>query len=221
MKASRLAMFLIVCLIALSAGVLWWPWIAVADSGINDFFSPYRSQPLLAGFMWLTALGANPTAVAVCVTMTGLLWVARLPGLILPLWIAIAGGQATSWGLKYLVGRARPAFLEVVSASSPSFPSGHSMSSMVVYGFLAFVLTSQGPRGRLAIAAPAMLALLILSIGFSRVFLSLHYVSDVLGGFLVGGFWLMIAIMLSNRSGKETLPSRRKPPPWESLRRGE
>jgi membrane-associated phospholipid phosphatase len=200
MKVPILAMLFIVCLIALAAGVLWWPRIAEADVSINNFFAPYRVRPFLAGFMWLTAVGANPTVVAVCVTMTGLLWVARLSGLILPLWIAFAGGEATSWSLKYLVGRTRPPFLEVASATSPSFPSGHSMSSMVVYGFAAFVLTSRGPRRRTGVAAAVALALLILLIGFSRVFLSLHFASDVLGGFLVGGFWLLMGIMRAARN---------------------
>jgi len=199
MKLAGLAM-LFVCLGALLAGVVWWPWIAVADSTLNGFFGPYRVQPLLAGFIWLTALGANPAIIAVCVTTTGLLWVARRPTLIVPLWIAFLGGQATSWTLKYLVDRARPAFLEVANATSPSFPSGHSMSSMAVYGFVAFVVASHGPRGWFAIVAPVALAALIALIGFSRMFLSLHYASDVLGGFLVGGFWLLVAIVLSKRT---------------------
>jgi undecaprenyl-diphosphatase len=199
MKVPILAMLFIVCLVALSAGVLWWPWIADADASINNFFGPYRTQPFIAGFMWLTALGANPTVVAVCGTMSGGLWVARLSRLILPLWIAFLGGEATNWGLKYLVGRTRPPFLEVASATSPSFPSGHSMSSMVVYGFVAFVLTSRGSRRQLGVAAAVALGLLILLIGFSRVFLSLHFASDVLGGFLVGGFWLLMGIMRAAR----------------------
>ncbi|MCW5736454.1 MAG: phosphatase PAP2 family protein [Enhydrobacter sp.] len=191
---------LAVGLSALVAGVQWWPWIAVVDARINDFFAAYRSQPFLAGFVWLTAFGANPTVVAVCATTSALLWVARLPGLMLPLWIAFLGAQATGWSLKFLVGRTRPAFLEVASAISPSFPSGHSLGSIVVYGFLAFVLARHGPRGTLAIAAPAMLVALVLLIGFSRMFLSVHYASDVLGGFLVGGLWLLVAIALSERT---------------------
>jgi undecaprenyl-diphosphatase len=74
------------------------------------------------------------------------------------------------------------------------------MSSMVVYGFAAFVLTSRGPRRRIGVAAAVALALLILLIGFSRVFLSLHFASDVLGGFLVGGFWLLTGIMRAARN---------------------
>jgi len=200
MKVAAPAMVLAVGLTGLLAGVLWSPWIAEADARINGFFGPYRAEPLLTGFIWLTAFGANPTVLAVCATTSGLLWVARLPGLVLPLWIAFLGAQATGWSLKFLVGRARPAFLEVASATSSSFPSGHSVGSIVVYGFLAFVLARHGPGGTLAIVGPAMLVVLIILIGFSRMFLSLHYASDVLGGFLVGSLWLLTAIALSKRT---------------------
>lgn len=200
MKTAGFATLLAICLAALVFGVMWLPLIAAADTRINGFFGTYRAQPFLDGFIWLTTLGSNPTVVAVCVTMSCLLAVARLSGLILPLWIGFLGAQATGWSLKYLVGRARPAFLEVASATSPSFPSGHSLSSMMVYGFLAFVLARHATRGRFADLAPAALVVLILSIGFSRMFLSLHYASDVLGGFLVGGLWLLTAIVLSKRT---------------------
>lgn len=200
MMPRRLAILLTVCaltFLALLVGVLWWRWIDALDLAINAFLGPHRTPLLLNGFLWLTALGAKPAIMAACIAMTGLLWVARLSALVLPLWIASLGSEATSWSLKLLVGRARPQFLEIASATSPSFPSGHSIAAMAVYGFLAFVLARHGPQGRLSVVAPLALAVLILLIGFSRMFLSVHFASDVIGGFLVGGFWLMIAIALS------------------------
>jgi undecaprenyl-diphosphatase len=200
MTARWLATLLVVCalaFLALLACLLSWPWIAVADAAINTSFAPHRTPTLLALFLWLTALGANPAIVAVCVTASAMLWVARLSALIPPLWTAFLGGEATSWSVKFLVGRTRPEFLDVATAASPSFPSGHSMSAMAVYGFLAFVVARRGPGGRFSVVAALALAALIPLIGFSRIFLSVHYASDVLGGFLVGGFWLMVAIAVS------------------------
>jgi len=192
---------MLVCAIAffaLSAAVLGWTWIAAADSALNASFGAWRVEPLLSMFLWLTALGASPAIVAVCVMATASLRIARLSRHIAPLWIAWLGGEATTWSIKFLVARLRPDFLDVASAVSPSFPSAHSMSAMVVYGFLAFLVARHGPPGRLSLLVPTALALLILTVGFSRMFLSLHYVSDVLGGFLVGGFWLLSAIALSS-----------------------
>ncbi len=202
MTAPRLGAPLAVCalaFLALLVGLLSWPWIAAADAALNASFGPYRTPALLAVFLWLTALGANPAIVAVCVTASAMLWVARLPGLIPALWTAFLGAEATGWSVKFLVGRTRPEFLDVATAASPSFPSGHSMSAMAVYGFLAFVLARHGPRERYSVAAALALAALIPLIGFSRIFLSVHYASDVLGGLLLGGFWLMVAIGLSSR----------------------
>lgn len=202
MNAPRLAGPMLACAIAflaLSAAVLGWPWIAAADSAVNASFGAWRVEPLLSMFLWLTALGASPAIVAVCVMATASLRIARLSRYIAPLWIAWLGGEATAWSMKFLVARLRPDFLDVATAASPSFPSAHSMSAMVVYGFLAFLITRHGPPGRLPLLVPMALALLILTVGFSRMFLSLHYGSDVLGGFLLGAFWLLWAI---GRDGK-------------------
>src|SRR5690349_341802 len=103
MNLPRLTTLFVACLMALLAGVLWCPWIARADAAINGFFDPYRKQPLLDAFLWLTAFGAKPAIVAVCLTATGLFRIARMKGLTLPLWVAFLGGEATSWSLKHLV----------------------------------------------------------------------------------------------------------------------
>lgn len=199
-RLAWLALLSGVCLLMLLAGLLWCPFVVRADEAVNGSLAPYRAQPLLDAVIWLTAFAANPAIVAVCVTATGFLGVARLSHLILPLWVAFLGGQFTSWILKHLVGRSRPEFLEIASATSPSFPSGHSISAMAVYGFLAYVLAAHRPAGWLALVAPIACSALIPLIGFSRMFLSLHYASDVLGGFLVGAFWLLVAISLSKRN---------------------
>lgn len=202
MKDRRLQTLLLasaLAFLALTAGVVLWSWIAVADSAINASLGAYRAEPFLTIFLWVTALGASPTAFVVCATTACLLWVARLPHLVLPLWVVFLGGLVTSWSTKLLVGRVRPTFLDIATASSPSFPSGHSMSAMAVYGFLAFVVLRHGPPGRLSFWMAVSFAGTIVLVGFSRMFLSLHYASDVLGGFLVGGFWLTIGIALARR----------------------
>lgn len=186
--------------LALTAGVMLWSWIAVTDSAINASLGSGRAEPFLTLFLWLTALGSSPIAFAICAVTACLLWVARLPHLVLPLWVMFLGGLATSWSVKLLVGRVRPTFLDIATASSPSFPSGHSMSAMAVYGFLAFIVLRHGPERRTSVWMAISLAAVIALVGFSRMFLSLHYASDVLGGFLVGGFWLMVGIALARRS---------------------
>lgn len=167
------------------------------DRSINAFFGPYRRSGMLAVFLWITALGATPAIAAVCLTATLLLWSQRLLRPVGGLWVTYVGAEVTTWVLKYLVGRVRPEFLEVATAHSPSFPSGHSTSAMAIYGFLGAFLADRLPGGRAT--APLCAALLILAVGFSRIFLSLHYASDVFGGYLVGTFWLVAGTAVTRR----------------------
>jgi len=167
------------------------------DVTINNFFGSYRAGPLLEIFLWLTALGGSPAIVAVGVVTTGFLWAHRRAFFVAPLWITFLGAQATTWAGKLLIGRERPTFIEAVSAVSPSFPSGHATAAMAVYGYLAYALARDVPSARARFELGFWAAVLIASVGFSRIFLSLHYTSDVLSGFLVGGFWLLVGFALA------------------------
>jgi undecaprenyl-diphosphatase len=112
------------------------------------------------------------------------------------LWLLlIAGGDHLNKHLKDIFQRPRP----VVSDKSPepgnwSFPSGHSMDSMIGYGMLAYILLLTTPRPWLRV----LLALIpILLIGFSRVYLNAHFPSDVVGGFAAGMVCLGVGISVS------------------------
>jgi undecaprenyl-diphosphatase len=97
--------------------------------------------------------------------------------------------------LKQVYLRDRPSFRDsAIHDESLSFPSGHSVASVVGYGLLAYVLVlflTSWPR---RIAAIVVLGILVLAIGFSRAYLGAHYLTDVIGGFAVGGCWLAACI---------------------------
>jgi membrane-associated phospholipid phosphatase len=117
-------------------------------------------------------------------------------------WAAVLGLASAGIGaallnnlLKVVFHRGRPIFAtEFITRPSWSFPSGHAMDSMAGYGFLAFLLIQQtrDDARRKAIALAA--AVLILLVGFSRIYLGVHYPSDVIGGYLAGGIWLIACI---------------------------
>ena len=109
--------------------------------------------------------------------------------------IAVIGGEALNIWLKRLVQRPRPLHSAILSSQSWSFPSGHAMESLIGYGMLAYVLfvfVPSAPRWRVSIALGA--TLLILLIGWSRIYLGVHYVSDVVGGYAAGLIWLAACI---------------------------
>lgn len=110
--------------------------------------------------------------------------------------ICLAGASVLNILLKNLFERARPDFFQVVSATGYSFPSGHAMISFCFYGMLAYILErhvhSPVIKSLIYIAAAG----LVVMIGISRIYLGVHYPSDVLAGFIAGATWLSFCVSL-------------------------
>ncbi|MGI8667212.1 MAG: phosphatase PAP2 family protein [Jatrophihabitans sp.] len=115
----------------------------------------------------------------------------RLPRLAVFVLVTAAGSLLLNNLLKLLVNRARPHLNDPVAiAAGKSFPSGHSQAAIVGYGILVAVfLPAVGRRWRFWLVSVA--ALLVLLIGFSRIALGVHYLSDVIGAYLIGTVWLI------------------------------
>lgn len=107
--------------------------------------------------------------------------------------VNLAAAALLNFLLKNLFRRARPDVLPLVHAGGYSYPSGHSMISAAFYGYLLYLCAVRLKRPWRRVL-PAALALLILAIGISRVYLGVHYASDVIGGFLAGFAWLVLFI---------------------------
>jgi len=171
--------------------------IVQLDKGVNAFFGPFRTPMMVSAFVWITALGAGPAITGMMAVASGLLWSQGQARLLAPLWLALLGAEATTWAGKYAIGRPRPAFLDAVTAATPSFPSGHATASTALIGFLAYVALRGLPDRRGRIWVVSCSAAFIGLICFSRIFLSLHYLSDVAAGVLVGVFWLLAGVAMS------------------------
>ena len=96
--------------------------------------------------------------------------------------------------LKQLFQRKRPLSPLLKAAKGLSFPSGHAIMAVTFYGLLAYILQHTIESNWLRILLTILLILLALLIGFSRVYLRVHYASDVLGGFIIGLLWLLISL---------------------------
>lgn len=161
------------------------------DGVVNAALKTIRSRTTLAAGAWISQVGTGAAGAIVCLVASGALWTGGRTRWILPIWIAFIGAQTMTWSLKFITARQRPDFLDGITAASPSFPSAHATVSMVTYGVVALAIADGATQGKAVIFAVA--AALILSISFSRLLLSLHYLSDVLAGATVGMFWLVIA----------------------------
>jgi membrane-associated phospholipid phosphatase len=170
----------------------------VHADAIADRFAGYlRTELGFHAFLWITELGAAPTFVAVGLVSTAFLLIENRLAYVPALWTTLLGAQATTWVGKYAIDRTRPEFLEVATAVSPSFPSGHSTAAMAVYGFLAYLIVRRVPSQRVRFEVIYWTAVLIAAIGFSRIYLRVHFLSDVLSGLLVGGFWLLVGVAVA------------------------
>lgn len=198
----HLTIGLLICVVAL------WVFGAIAEDVINrdpitrfdlqvtDFL---HSHGTLFGYgFWavISSLGGGIT-LSVLGLGVSLLLALRRRWIVLGGWAAaLIGSGLLDGALKFAIRRPRPEqALDFLSNLSWSFPSGHSMGSLVTYGMLAYliVLAWKGQRRR-QIVAMSCAALLILSIGFSRLYLNVHYFSDVVGGFSVGALWLSACV---------------------------
>lgn len=101
--------------------------------------------------------------------------------------------------IKHIIRRPRPNVLRLVEESGYSFPSGHSMVSMAFYGIIIYLVYKNVSNKYLKWILIILLSLLILSIGFSRIYVGVHYFTDVAGGFLLGLAYLIIYINIYNK----------------------
>jgi membrane-associated phospholipid phosphatase len=150
------------------------------------------------------AIGGLAGAAALALFLGGQRWLAL--GIVL----AVLLGGGLDDGLKAVFRRPRP-LLPKASLRHDSFPSGHALCSMIVYGLLGYLLVLFPLRHRWTrVAAVVLLAGTVLLIGFSRLYLRRHFFSDVAGGFAAGMAWLAFWI-----TGLEAVRRCRRSPPSE------
>jgi len=114
---------------------------------------------------------------------------------------ALIGHGPLNMFLKGIFRRLRPQLPEPwVTEPGWSFPSGHAMGSLVAYGFLAYLVTRVSPPDFPRRTTVAVLAVLVLLIGFSRIFLGAHFVSDVVGGYAAAAVWLTFCIVATHQT---------------------
>ncbi|MBC8080081.1 MAG: phosphatase PAP2 family protein [Gorillibacterium sp.] len=170
-------------------------WVFDFDTAIFSTFRSVASGKLTRFARVVTELGTLQFQLVcfVCAIMIGL-WFKRVRGLELLL-LCLSGAWIINVVLKALFHRARPILDPYLSEGGYSFPSGHAMSSMAFYGLGGYLLWKV-LRGRMKAAwlILVLTGLLIIVVGWSRIYLGVHFASDVIAGFTAGLIWLIICL---------------------------
>jgi undecaprenyl-diphosphatase len=177
----------------------WFPAIANLDRSISRTLHNHakESPATVEFFRGVTWLGTHRVLIVLSLAVIVILWLK---------------GQwrlAAAWAIVQLIsivliehtkvafGRARPEFNGILTREdSLSFPSGHALGSIVAFGMLAYFFSIGWPNATYRRLGIVLCVLLILLIGFSRMYLGVHFFTDVVAGYALGGAWLALAIAL-------------------------
>jgi undecaprenyl-diphosphatase len=176
------------------------PLIANVDALVLHLCIALRTPFLVQVFLVVTELGSPQTITLITVGAVIIFAHQRRWRDALALLVSVVGSSLVTDSIKELVGRARPGELvRVYNEVGYSFPSGHATAAVALYGFIAYILwrdyrSHLDHRITLSIAA-----ILILAIGFSRIYLGEHYSSDVIGGYVVGALFLTVAMRIARK----------------------
>ncbi|MFA1819065.1 phosphatase PAP2 family protein [Virgibacillus oceani] len=199
MKRNYWIIFILLFVVLFMMGV----WVVHILQGRMPYVDLWTREPvelfsdtfIYTFFRYITELGSEWFLVPFTITVGIIIWIVFknwLPALI------FSGGTLLSHLLniliKHLVERERPSIYEAANAEGHSFPSGHAMVSMVCYGLLAYFIAKKITSARVKLAVHIFFALLILLIGISRYIINVHFLTDVVAGF-VTGFLLLVGLI--------------------------
>jgi membrane-associated phospholipid phosphatase len=190
----------------LAASTLVFAWLAVGvegggpvvgvDSAVAAWLHAHASGFATGVLSAVTQLGGASVLLGITVLAALALLLRRRLAHAALMGAALAGGEALNMALKAAFERPRPQFSDpLATAAGFSFPSGHAMVSLTVYGALAFVVVAGVRSRRVRVLVLGSAVALVIAIGFSRLYLGVHYVSDVVAAYCAGLAWLLLCTL--------------------------
>lgn len=173
--------------------------LAKYDQQISDYIISFRNPPLTQYFIFMTNVGDLYGYLIVLALALIISWVffknwRYVAQTVLVLLLA----SISNTMLKRFIDRARPGIEHLVSVETLSYPSGHAMSAMAFYGFLIYLFYTFKMNLWLKYSIIFLLCMVILSIGISRIYLGVHFPSDIAGGYIAGLIWVFFCILMFN-----------------------
>ena len=167
------------------------------DSSITEYVIAQREPGLTHYFLFVTNIGDfyGYLVVVSIFTFTSAFFFKRWK-YVAQTTIVLVLATVSNMVLKRFIARARPGIEHLVSVETLSYPSGHAMSAMAFYGFMIYLFFRFRMNIFLKTGFILLLTLLILSIGISRIYLGVHYPSDILGGYIAGFIWVIFCVVV-------------------------
>jgi undecaprenyl-diphosphatase len=209
-RLAKSSLFRIIAGFAIAALFLWavgtlvtspYKWtVAVFDSNIRHAMRQIQSPMWSSLLLTLTKLGSTWGLVIVG-SIVGLALIVQKRFRSLELLILLMAGQAVlHHGFKWLIARPRPpALLAYKDIESSSFPSGHAIGILCLFSAAAWMLTEQVESPAIKALIAIFAGLIIFLVGMSRVYIGIHYPTDVLAGFIGAGIWTVAVLSLDRR----------------------
>lgn len=180
-------------------------YVSRADQWLETFLITFRHPVLVETFLVITVLAERGIIIIFTLLLTLFLWRLEQKKFLAGLWASVGGTALFSYIFKITLERPRP-LAGVYEETSFSFPSAHAALSIAFYGYLLYWAWRRSAWSRRVNLTFGWLVLITL-IGFSRLFLGVHYLSDVLGGYLLGFLWLLVGIGLAEWRLRRTGPT--------------
>ena len=160
---------------------------------VSNYLIKDNVTPIMKGITWCGS--------AICLILVSFLsfFIFKNKKTSIFVWINLISITILNQVLKFILHRPRPTDFRIIEESGYSFPSGHSMASMAFDGFLIYLIYKKINNKYLKWELICFLSILILFIGISRIYLGVHYTSDVLAGFLISIAYLILFVSIVNK----------------------
>ncbi|WP_179376789.1 phosphatase PAP2 family protein [Winogradskyella wichelsiae] len=173
--------------------------LAEFDTIITDYILTYRAPSLTQYFIYITNIGdVFGYLIVFILSNLAFLMIFKNWKYVIQLSVVLVLALSSNLILKRIINRSRPELEHLVTVETLSYPSGHAMTAMAFYGFLIYLFYTFRINPILKIGIIILLTFLILSIGISRIYLGVHFPSDIVGGFIAGFIWVILCALIFN-----------------------
>lgn len=167
------------------------------DAKITEFVISFRNPELTKFMQGITFMGDVYGYLILTVLCTIFFYLKfKNWRFVLEIIFVLAISGLSNYALKQVINRARPVVDQLVTSATLSYPSGHAMSAMAFYGFLIYLIYTFKIKWIFKVGLIFLFAMMIFLMGTSRIYLGVHYPSDIAGGYIAGFIWVIFCIVL-------------------------